>query len=888
MRFSITKKLNIGFLSVSLLIVLAGCLGLYGMYRVHRISQYMEDVDHTLWELAEIQSIGAHQIDMGVHFLFLGHEERVRGFREAGETFRNKLLSLLSEAPQLQGPLNKVASAHADLERIFYSLEEECRESGGAGFSTKVSLHEQWHSYEERLLETIKGARLGLVNTHVEAYEGGAKVIRNTVAATIGSALCIFLVAGAVGFYISKKISKPILELKDAAVRIGRGKLDTRVTVHTRDEIEGLGRELNRMAARLSESYATLEERVRQRTRDLEKERLRLEMLFSGISATGTAVAVIGMDHRVVFMNDHAVKIFGATAPKMNCYQVLHNLSEPCSDCVVKRVLNTGETLKLEDIKLRGRIFNIWAAPLRDTNGNVSCIEVFHDITDLKRAEKEVKEAREKAELILKTMPSGLMTVDLNQRITSWNKYAEVITGISADEAIGQKCISVFDSDVCHKECLLYSKEVDKPVFDRECMVTVKGRSLTVSKNIEYLRDSKGAVAGGLETFVDITYRKHMENRLVKSERYKTIIDISRNIAHNFNNMLTTIKGNVQLLLMNKNLTSDADIKFSLDEIHERTDEMTQLVSDMQYFAKYDEIYMDEKTDIVSVAKTVVKMLRPLWKNEMQKKGVDVDIVLECADVPHVRGGRQDYHTVFKNILLNAIEAMTRSGRIRIGASRVTESNAEFVRVTICDEGRGMDEVTHSRALEPLFSTKNTVGVGMGLTVAYGTVQKMGGTLTIESKPEKGTTVTVTVPVADTESLSACDVPEKQHKKTAPGKKNCQILVAEDEEPVRIFLTRLMQKMGHKVTGASNGVEALKVAKDKRFDLAFVDWAMPHMSGVALAHKLSETCSGMPVVMVTGWSDRENLESLSSAGIDNIITKPFDVERVKEIIERLV
>ncbi len=764
MKLSIAKKLGIGFFFVSILIVLVGYLGLHGIYRVRDINQTMEKTDHALLGLGELRSIAAHQIDHGMHFLFLGDKKDVLKFGEAGKTFRNKLHLLQSEVPELQDPLNDIASAHHGLERDFWRIEEEYRKGGGVGLSKKGRLHEMWHPREEELLAIIKAANASLIEQHLEANRLASKSLRNTVAMTTGLALLMFLVAGSSGFYISKKISSSIINLKDAAVKIGKGDLDTRITVPTGDEVETLAEEFNRMAERLSESYATLEERVRERTRDLERESSRLEMLFSGISATGTAVAVISMDHRVLLMNEHATKVFGASSSEMHCYQLLHGLSEPCSNCMLERVFKTGETMKLDNVDIHGRMFNIWVAPMKDADGNVSCIEVFQDITNLKR----------------------------------------------------------------------------------------------------------------------------MEAKFIRSERYKTIADISRGIAHNFNNLLATVKGNVQLLLMNPSLISEEETKSSLDEIHERANEMAQLVSDMQHFPKDDGVFSDEKTSIIPVLELAVKILRPVWKDEMRKKGIDLDIVFESVDVPHARGSRQDYQTVFKNILLNAIEAMTCSGKIRVSTSLVTEGNGDFVRVAIRDEGSGMDEATCFRAPEPLFSTKSTVGVGMGLTVASGIVRDLGGTLTIESKPEKGTTVVVTVPIADSASLPERVIYEKEDKETADKKKTCQILVAEDEGPVRNLLTRLLVKLGHQVTGAADGVEALKIAKDKSFDLAFVDWSMPLMNGLEFMQKLHETCPGMPVVMVTGWSDGENLESLSEGGIDYVITKPFDMEKIGEAIERLV
>jgi len=129
-------------------------------------------------------------------------------------------------------------------------------------------------------------------------------------------------------------------------------------------------------------------------------------------------------------------------------------------------------------------------------------------ITRRKRVEQALRESEAKSQVILQTMPSGLFTVDLDRRITSWNEEAVKITGLQAGEVVEKDCLEVLDCDECKKECALFDDNIDKPIHGKECVIHVDGRYITLLKNIEILREPEGMVVGGLESFIDITGQK--------------------------------------------------------------------------------------------------------------------------------------------------------------------------------------------------------------------------------------------------------------------------------------------------------------------------------------------------------------------------------------------
>jgi PAS domain S-box-containing protein len=165
-------------------------------------------------------------------------------------------------------------------------------------------------------------------------------------------------------------------------------------------------------------------------------------------------------------------------------------------------------------------------APIKNQDGKmISYIAVKEDITARKETEKALTEAKEFAELIYKVIPSALFTVDCEQRITSWNKQAEEITGYSKQEMIGNTCHK-FAETPCDANCGLFNKNVVKPIHGRECTMRNKsGQIILVSKNVDTLRDPMGNIIGGIESFEDITERKKVEKALFDSnQRYSTLV----------------------------------------------------------------------------------------------------------------------------------------------------------------------------------------------------------------------------------------------------------------------------------------------------------------------------------------------------------------------------
>jgi len=250
---------------------------------------------------------------------------------------------------------------------------------------------------------------------------------------------------------------------------------------------------------------------------------------------SGIGMAIVGLDGRWIRVNASLCSIIGYSKPellKLKFQDITHPEDLDADIAYVKKLLD-GETdhYQLEKRYFHKRGHVVWiqlnGCVVRDSSGKpLYFISQVQDITLQKTSNDLINEARRKAELLMDVVPSGVFTVDTNKVITSWNKMAEKITGYSPEEMIGQDCFK-FALMPCREKCGLYSDDVPKPIMGRECTIMAKdGTIKTIIKNAFLLKDEKGNVIGGIESFDDISDRKLLDDTLIaERERLEKIND---------------------------------------------------------------------------------------------------------------------------------------------------------------------------------------------------------------------------------------------------------------------------------------------------------------------------------------------------------------------------
>ena len=264
------------------------------------------------------------------------------------------------------------------------------------------------------------------------------------------------------------------------------------------------------------------------------------------------------------------------------------------------------------------------------------------------------------------------------------------------------------------------------------------------------------------------------------------------------------------------------------------------------------------------------------WKNDADSKGIQFAIHKALSPLPLLQGSASELREVFTNMINNALDAMPQGGDITIKTG--TENNQLVI--TLGDTGYGMTRSVKNRVFDPFFTTKGVQSTGLGLSVSYGIISRHKGSIKIDSREGKGTTVTIKLPVS-----------EKEHKEGSKAEtavaeqQKARILVIDDEEKVRSALVLILRKYGHEVVDTSNGKEGITLFKEKAFDLVFTDLGMPGMSGWQVAESIKSINGRVPVAIITGWNVEISESEMKDKWVDLIIQKPFEVSQVQKLVQ---
>jgi PAS domain S-box-containing protein len=462
------------------------------------------------------------------------------------------------------------------------------------------------------------------------------------------------------------------------------------------------------------------------------------------------------------------------------------------------------------------------------------------------------------------------------------------MSGFSKEEIIGKHSSSIFTIE--DKE--MREKILDKigELFEKgfttfeSIFMSKEGKCVDVECTCSMIKDEKGDYTAGVSIFRDITERKEMENKLLQSEKLKSLGELAGGVAHDFNNALAAILGRAQLLRMNvepppgkKERRESVDaMKKGLEVIERAAKDGAETVRRIQEFARRRE---DDKhfttVDLNEIIDNALEFTSMRWKNDAESKGVKINIEKEFSTLPSTSGSASELREVFTNLINNSIDAMPQGGDIKIK----TFKKDSYIYIKVKDTGVGIANDRKDRIFDPFFTTKGVHSSGLGLSVSYGIINRHQGTITVDSTEGQGTTFTIRFPLSEKmiEEKKAESMPEKQRK--------AKILVIDDEGNVCELLKDILTDKGHKVETASNGSQGVEIFKGNRFDLVFTDLGMPGMSGWQVAEEIKKINRKVPVVLITGWGVQLKDYELREKGVDFLVSKPFQVDQVLKLVQ---
>lgn len=645
------------------------------------------------------------------------------------------------------------------------------------------------------------------------------------------------------------------------------------------------------------------------RKRELAEQKLHEQETRVRLLLDSTAEAIYGLDMqgRCTFLNSACLKILGYQEVDQVLGENMHNLihhtrpdgsAYPEQECQIYKAFRNSEGTHVDDEVLwrsDGTSFpsEYWSYPVFQEGTIIGAVVTFIDISDRKKAEMELKESEERFRQLAESINQVFW-------LTDWKNKKLLYVSPAYETIFGQSCQSAYEdrkswTNHIHPEDR--SRVIKDFAIHAELgkYIETEYRLLRKDGTIRWIKDSafpvfddQGEVTRVVGIAEDITERKHaeaekenLENQLRQSQKLEAIGQLAGGISHDFNNILTAIIGNTELLLKKtiRELSLEHSMKPGLEQIDRAAKRAAALTRKLLTFSRKQSI----KPIVFNLNQTILDM-KPMLGSLL---GDHITFVFNPSGTgSYIRADAGQMEQVLLNLAVNARDAMPNGGTLTI-QTEILEVDQKYTRehpklnkgsyvcLRIIDTGTGMDQATLDRMYEPFFTTKPVgLGTGLGLATVYGIVEQSGGDIVTNSELGKGTEFQIYLPVM-TQILVETDSVGKDHLDTQGDE---TVLVCEDEDNVRLLTCQILQQNGYQVLSAKDARNALDLAAKYtgRIHLLLTDAVMPGMNGHELAKIMTHQRPDTGVLYMSGYAsdilpfDRDGMSNLE------FLQKPFD------------
>jgi PAS domain S-box-containing protein len=544
--------------------------------------------------------------------------------------------------------------------------------------------------------------------------------------------------------------------------------------------------------------------------------------------------------------------------------------------------------------------------PIRDSAGQAYRMAgIAVDVTDTKNDEEALRVSEERFRLFTEVMPqlvwSNLPDGTADYCNPRWLEY----TGMTQAEVQGNGWMAALHPDDYAATLAAWKKALETGEEHQvEKRLRGKGGQYRwfLSRALP-LRDEGGKVVKWYGTCTDIQDRKQaeeekrlLERKLLEGQKLESLGVLAGGIAHDFNNLLTATLGYTNLIGMQ--LPPDSDLHEDLKKIVQVTERAADLCRQMLAYSGRGRFVL-AKLDLSAL---VSEMLGLLQVSISKKATLQIELT---AHLPPLLADATQLRQVVMNLVLNASEAIgDRSGLIRVvtgarfadravldadgpAAADLPEGHYVFLEVT--DTGCGMDESTRQRIFDPFFTTKFT-GRGLGLAAVLGIIRGHKGAIQVESEPGRGSLFRLLLPGGKEEGE------QQQHPPTSsvPWQGEGTVLVADDESCVRDVAAQMLRMLGFRVIPVADGEMALASIRElaEEIRLVLLDLTMPRLDGAETFRTIRMLRPGLPVILMSGFSEQEASSRFAGKGLAGFLAKPFSLEdlavRVRAALEQPV
>ncbi len=511
---------------------------------------------------------------------------------------------------------------------------------------------------------------------------------------------------------------------------------------------------------------------------------------------------------------------------------------------------------------------------------------VMRDITRQLQAEAALRSTNEVLTSLFNSSPLAAFSTDSQGRIALWNPTSETLLGWSAEEVMGRFAPMVPDGmDEFFRDWIRAVSAGDSFISRELDVVTAGGEILPVSLSMAPIRSAEGTVIGAMGMLQDLSDRRRaeqsrarLEERLHEVRQMETLGVLAGGIAHDYNNLLMSIMGNVDLAMLET--IPETHLAEDLEEIRRAALRASDLTSQLLAYAGKGALLM-AKLDLAGL----VRKVRPRLTGCLG----GCELSLDIPDRPmEIRGDFSQLQRILESLVTNAAEALGGDGAdvtVRVAerivsADELAEASGARMEagvgvvLEVIDEGPGMSESTLAKVFDPFFSTKFT-GRGMGLPAVLGVMRAHSGRIGIDSELGRGTRISLYFPRAGDVASQPSELTAgpDQTEFLASG----TVLVADDDESVRRVAHRLLTHFGLDVLLAVNGQDAIDQAsrQAEQIDLYLLDVVMPKVGGIDVFEEIRHRDSSAQIVLMSGYAEPVSIHSLQRSGLIGFIQKPF-------------
>lgn len=537
-------------------------------------------------------------------------------------------------------------------------------------------------------------------------------------------------------------------------------------------------------------------------------------------------------------------------------------------------------------VKPGGYLWNK-ASLLHGSDGQIiGAIESIRDITERKQMETERVNYKRFLESIYNSSIDGIVSTDLHGTVLFSSPGLCEITGYEGKEVLGKKAWLFYQKGKEDARNIMKGLQEKGKLHNYDFKMKKKDGGLAdVILSISYIRNEQGEIDGTLGIFKDVTEKKLLEEELQQVRKTESIATLAGGVAHEFNNILMGITGNIELLQLEMDEKGKKNKR--LDLIKNSALRMANLTKQLLAYAKGGKY----RPKVISLNMFLEETL------PFQKQTIAPTTTLETdlqKNIPHVKVDSGQMQMVLSAILANADEAVNEDGRIKI-TTRSEKVDKEFIKnhrdfapgpyvtLTIEDHGKGMDEETLSRLFDPFFTTKFQ-GRGLGMAAVYGIIRNHQGAIFVDSKQGEGTVVRIYLPAVEV-------APEEP--KTLSGKlgtRTGNILLIEDEAMLIEITQTLLERLGYRVIVAATGKDAVHTARtfSGDIDLALLDIKLPDMEGGKVYPLLMEARPDLKVIVCSGYSMDGPAREILNAGAQDFMQKPFTLATLRSKLDKVL